>query len=176
MKETKESNTGRSLNASARQASPEEPKAFGVQSCLILCFPMDCSLCLWDFPGKDIGAGSHPLLQGIFRPRDQSWVSHIAGRFFTIWATWEAPGKASNCCGEGKRLKEGKKKIHLPPGVMAAVWRRTQGLPQHQLRAHLLRLTPIHPSRPRSLSLQPTLESSVRTLCGPTLHERPQGK
>ena len=26
-----------------------------------------------------------------FRPRDQTQVSRIAGRFFTIWATWEAP-------------------------------------------------------------------------------------
>ena len=68
------------------------------------------------------------------------------------------------------------KKNTSTPGVMAAVWGRTQGLPQHHPRAHLLRLTPLHPPRPRSLSLQPTLESSVRTLCGPTLQERPQGK
>ena len=35
------------------------------QSCLTLCHPMDCSLCLWDFPGKNTGVGSHSLLQGI---------------------------------------------------------------------------------------------------------------
>ena len=27
-----------------------------------------------------------------FQPRDQTWVSCIAGRFFTVWATREAPG------------------------------------------------------------------------------------
>ena len=37
-----------------------------------------------EFPGKNTGVGSHSLLQGIFRPRDRTQVSHIAGRFFTI--------------------------------------------------------------------------------------------
>ena len=40
------------------------------QSCPPLCNLMDWSspgfLCLWDFPGKNIGAGCHFLLQGIF--------------------------------------------------------------------------------------------------------------
>ena len=40
------------------------------QSCPTLCNPMDCSLprllCLWNSPGKNIGGGSHSLLQGIF--------------------------------------------------------------------------------------------------------------
>ena len=48
-------------------------------------------LCLWDSPGKNTGVGCHSLLQGIFsQPRDWTWVSHIAGRFFTIWAAREA--------------------------------------------------------------------------------------
>ena len=37
-----------------------------------------------------------PSSRGSSRPRDQTQVSCIAGRFFTIWATWEAqilPGK-----------------------------------------------------------------------------------
>ena len=34
---------------------------------------------------------SHSLLQGISQPRGQAWVSHIASRFFTIWATREVP-------------------------------------------------------------------------------------
>ena len=38
------------------------------QSCPTLCNPMDCMyparlLCLWDFPGKNIGVGCHFLLQ-----------------------------------------------------------------------------------------------------------------
>ena len=55
---------------------------------------MDCSL-----PGSSI----HGILQarilervaisfsrGSFRPRDGTWVSHIAGRRFNLWATREA--------------------------------------------------------------------------------------
>ena len=41
-----------------------------LQSCPTLCKPMTLSstrlLCPWDSPGKDIGVGSHALLQGIF--------------------------------------------------------------------------------------------------------------
>ena len=32
-----------------------------------------------------------PFSRGSFRPRDWTQVSHIAGRFFTSWATREAP-------------------------------------------------------------------------------------
>ena len=59
-----------------------------------LCDPMDCSL-----PGSSI----HGILQASIlewvaisfsrrssQPRDWTWVSHIAGRCFTIWATREA--------------------------------------------------------------------------------------
>ena len=34
-------------------------------------------------PGKNTGVGCHVLLQGIFPTQ----VSHVAGRFFTVWAT-----------------------------------------------------------------------------------------
>ena len=30
-----------------------------------------------------------PLSRGYSRPRDRTWVSYIAGRFFTVWATRE---------------------------------------------------------------------------------------
>ena len=43
-----------------------------------------------DSPGKNTEVGCHALLQGIFPTRDQTLVSHVAGRFFTIWATKEA--------------------------------------------------------------------------------------
>ena len=46
-------------------------------------------LCPWSSPGKNIGVGCHSFLQGIFPSRDRTWVSCIAGRFFTIWATRE---------------------------------------------------------------------------------------
>ena len=50
---------------------------------------MDCSLPgSWDSRSKNTGVGSHSLLQGRSSwPRSWSWASHIAGRFFTIWAT-----------------------------------------------------------------------------------------
>ena len=76
-----------------------ESESEATQSCLTLCDPMDCSLpasCLWDLPGKGTGVGCHFLLQEIFptqgssQPRDRTWVSCIAGRRFTIWATREA--------------------------------------------------------------------------------------
>ena len=60
------------------------------QACLTLGEPMDYSppdFCLQNSPGKNIAVGSHSLLQGSSRPRDQTRVSFIAGRFFTIWAT-----------------------------------------------------------------------------------------
>ena len=63
------------------------------QSCLTLTDPMDCNL-----PGSSV----HEILQARIREwvvvpfsrgsslsRDRTQVSHITGRFFTIWATSE---------------------------------------------------------------------------------------
>ena len=57
------------------------------QLCPTLCDPMDCSP-----PGFSIhGMPQARILDWvevkILFSRDQTWVSHIAGRFFTIWAT-----------------------------------------------------------------------------------------
>ena len=41
----------------------------------------------WNFPGQNTGVGSLSLLQGSSQSRDQTQVSHTAGRFFTSWAT-----------------------------------------------------------------------------------------
>jgi len=41
-------------------------------------------------PGQNTGVGSLSLLQGSSQPRDRTQVSHIAGGFFTSWATREA--------------------------------------------------------------------------------------
>ena len=64
------------------------------QLCPTLCDPMD-----WSLPGSSV----HRILQarilewidipfsrGSPRPKDWTWVSYIAGRFFTVWATREA--------------------------------------------------------------------------------------
>ena len=44
----------------------------------------------WISPGQNTGVGSLSLLQGIFPTQDRTQVSHIAGGFFTSWATGEA--------------------------------------------------------------------------------------
>ena len=68
-------------------------KALVTQSCPTLCDPMDCS---------PPGSSAHGILQarilewvsissskGSSPARDQTWVSCIAGRLFTNWATRE---------------------------------------------------------------------------------------
>ena len=54
-------------------------------------------LCPQDSPGKSTGVGCHFVLQGIFRPRDGTCVSCIAGGFFTT----EPPEKRMDLAGEG---------------------------------------------------------------------------
>ena len=44
----------------------------------------------WNSLGQNTGVGSLSLLQGIFPTQDWTLVSHIAGGFFTSWATREA--------------------------------------------------------------------------------------
>ena len=71
-------------------------------------YPMDCnppgSSVPGDSPGKNTGVGCHALLQGIFRTQ----VSHIAGRFFTVWATREAHSLETL---KNNSLSE----VHFPP-------------------------------------------------------------
>ena len=70
------------------------------QSCPTLCDPMDCSL-----PGFSV----HGILQarvlewftisfsrGSSQPRDRTWISHIGGRRFNLWATREAHKQSPN--------------------------------------------------------------------------------
>ena len=74
---------------------PDSLKVLVAQLSPTLCNPMDCSL---------RGSSVHGILQartgewvvilfsrGSSQPRDQTQVPCIAGRFFTIWATREAP-------------------------------------------------------------------------------------
>ena len=65
-------------------------KVLVAQSCLTLCNPMDCSP-----PGSSVHgilqarileSAAIPFSRGSSRPRDQTQVSHIAGRFFTTRA------------------------------------------------------------------------------------------
>ena len=74
--------------------SSRRKRKWNAQPCPTLCDPMDCSL---------LGSPIHRIFQatvlewiaisfsrGSSWPRDQTRVSHIAGRHFTIRATWEA--------------------------------------------------------------------------------------
>ena len=65
------------------------------QSCPTLCNPVDCSP-----PGSSLRVILQARVlewvaisfsRGSSWPRDGTWVSRIAGRFFTVWATREAP-------------------------------------------------------------------------------------
>ena len=62
-----------------------------------LCDPMDCSPRL---PGSSVYGilqarilewVAIPFSRGSFQPRDQTQVSSVADRFFTVWATREGP-------------------------------------------------------------------------------------
>ena len=50
----------------------------------------------WNFPGKNTGVDCHFLFQGSSQPRDRTWVSCIAGRCFTVWATSQTLKSASS--------------------------------------------------------------------------------
>ena len=60
------------------------------QSGPTLCNPTDCNLCPWNSPARTLEWVAIPFSRGSSWPRDQTQVSNIAGRFFTIWATREA--------------------------------------------------------------------------------------
>ena len=64
------------------------------QSCPTLCDPMDCrppgSLVHEILQARIMEWVAMPFFRGSSRPPDRTWVSCIAGRFFTIWATREA--------------------------------------------------------------------------------------
>ena len=108
--------TTRTLPTALRNSEKENSEDFPGTRPLFLIFPetigsVGCSvmfdflqhhglwptrlLCPWDSPGKNTGVGCHSLLQGSSWPKDWTWVSHIAGRFFTIWATREEPLEVS---------------------------------------------------------------------------------
>ena len=85
-------------------------KAWAVQSCPTLCHRTGCSL-----PGSS-GRGifqarilewvTIPFSRGLSQARGRTWVSHIAGRFFTAWITSEAEvrwGVAVKVSGKKRR-------------------------------------------------------------------------
>ena len=90
----KGSPSGRSLAYFFSVYRMTEVKALVTQSYLTLCDPKGCSP-----PGSFVHGISQarilewvaiPFSRGSSWPRDQTQVSRIAGRFFTVWATREA--------------------------------------------------------------------------------------
>ena len=71
------------------------------QSCLTLCDCVDCSL-----PGSSVHGilqtgklewVAIPFSRGLSQPGAQIWISCIAGRFFTVWATGTVWNKSNQC-------------------------------------------------------------------------------
>ena len=66
-----------------------------IESCLTFCDPMDCSLTGLSVSGilqaRILQWVAIPFSRVSSQPRDQTQVSHTAGRFLAIWATGEAP-------------------------------------------------------------------------------------
>ena len=75
--------------------SENEVQVLVAQTCLILCNPMDCSPP--DSSAREILQArilepvAIPFSKGFSPPRGWTQFSCIAGRFFTVWATREAP-------------------------------------------------------------------------------------
>ena len=64
------------------------------KSCPTLLWLMDCSPPVsvrWISWARILEWVAVSFSRGSFWPRDQTWVSRIAGRLFTVWATREAP-------------------------------------------------------------------------------------
>ena len=58
-------------------------------SCPTLCNPMDYTI-HGILQARILEWVTFSFSRGSSQPRDRTQVSHIAGRFFTSWATWEA--------------------------------------------------------------------------------------
>ena len=68
----------------------DESEVKVAQSCPTLCDPIDHTV-HGILQARILEWVTIPFSRGSSQPRDQPQVSHIAGRFFTSWATREAP-------------------------------------------------------------------------------------
>ena len=79
------------------------------QSCPTLCDPMDCSL--WGssihgiFQARVLECVAISFSRGSSQPREWTWVSCIAGRHFTIWATKDIVSSRQICKDREKEIK-----------------------------------------------------------------------
>ena len=79
-------------------------KVLAVQSCPTLCNPKNCSPAVSPVHGilreRTLDWVAVAFSRRSSQPRDQTWVSYITGRFFTIWATRET--RAHSKCSINK--------------------------------------------------------------------------
>jgi len=80
------------MSSSAARCESESVSCLVVSDCLWPHGLQSARLfCPWNSPGKNTGVGYHFLLQGILPTQGSNPSLVIAGIFFTIWATREAP-------------------------------------------------------------------------------------
>jgi len=72
---------------------PGKPEVKVAQSCLTLCDSMDYTV-QGILQARILQWVAYSFFSGSSQPRDRTGVSWIAGRFFTNWATREAPNKS----------------------------------------------------------------------------------
>ena len=74
---------------------PLKVKVLVAQLCPTLCDPVDCSPPASSvhrlLQARILEWAAVPFSRGSSRPRDQTQVSRIADRFFTVWVNREAP-------------------------------------------------------------------------------------
>ena len=79
------------------QLKSRKVKVLVVQSYPILCNPRDCSppcsSVHWILQTRIQEWVAIPSLRGSSWPKDWTWISYIAGRFFTVWAHQGSPPK-----------------------------------------------------------------------------------
>ena len=97
----------------------------------------------WNSPGQNTEWVAFPFSRGSSQPREGTQVSHIAGRFFTSWATWEAQNKRKDfLIGRARHLSQ----VHCQSPHLQT----TAPCPTLQSWASISRLRWGNPSRPPS--------------------------
>ena len=78
----------------------------------------------WNSPGQNTGVGrAFPFSRGSSQPRDRTQVSHIAGGFFTSWATREAPWSFRQAANY-PILRLGNLELFPFPAEILPLWKR----------------------------------------------------
>ena len=103
-------------------------KVLVTQSCPTLCDSIDCGLPVSSvyrvLYARILAWEAIPFSRESSQLMDQTWVSHTAARFFTIWATREAPLASAGEVGDG--------------GLIPGTWKSPGGLHGNPLQCSCL--------------------------------------